>query len=155
MCEMCVYDYLMMIFTAMSGIGACVAVIVAVVIYKRQKTIALFDRRTQILNDFEHYIFDELRNWDWDGNTRAISKYTRSEVVALFDESYGQLQDDILKTANECSILFGDIKHAERHGECHGKTADEIEDEKIRKENALGERFKEKRDKANHKWLKI
>lgn len=146
---------LMLIFTAMSGIGAFVAVIAAVCIYYRQKKIALFDRRMQILNDFERFAFDVLPNWEWQGQTELITKYSEQEVVALFNEEYGELQKDIIKTAGSCNMLIGDMDYAKRNGTCHNKTETELENEKINLEKQLQLRFSEKRGKAYEKWLKI
>ena len=145
----------MMIFTAMSGIGAIAAVFVSIIIFCRQKRIALFDRRTKILNDFEQFVFVTLPDWDWDGNVKLVSQYARDEVVELFDESFGCLQDRITETAKKCNSLIGDIKHAQRKGECHGKADYEIEQAKVDIENSLQDYFKEKRSEAYKKWLRI
>lgn len=92
-------DCLMMVFTAMSGIGAVAAVIVAFIIYQRQKNIALFERRTQILDDFERFVYSVLPNWEWDGSMTLVTKYSEIEIEALFDESIVKLQKDIIKAA--------------------------------------------------------
>lgn len=146
---------LMLIFTAMSGIGAFTAVIATVCVFYRQKKIALFDRRMQILNDFENFVFNVLPNWEWQGQTNLITKYSEKEVVALFNEEYGELQKDIIKTADSCNMLIGDIEHARSHGVCHNKTDFELEEEKTNLEKELQTRFSEKRGKAYEKWLKI
>lgn len=149
------YNCWMLVFTAMSGIGACAAVYASYRIYKRQEKIALFDRRMRILNDFETFIFSVLPDWEWKGDCSLVEKYARHEVVSLFDETYGQLQDKTLKVAMECNTLLGDIDHAKRRGECHGKADYQLEEEKIAKEKDLGESFKEMRGKAYERWLKI
>lgn len=149
------YNYFMMLFSAMSGIGAAIAVPVTMTIYRRQKRIALFDRRMKILNDFERFVTETLPNWGWDGNQCSIVKYSRDEVVALFDESFGVLQDVIIKTADECNMLIGDYNHAQRKGTCRGKTEFQIEQEKMEKEANLRIFFKEKRAEACRKWLRI
>lgn len=145
----------MMIFTAMSGIGAVAAVIVAIIIYQRQKKIALFDRRTQILNDFERFVYSVLPNWEWDGTMTLVTKYSEKEVEALFDESIVKLQKDIIKAAESCSILNGDIDHAKKKGTCHDKTEFELEDEKNAIEKKICEDFTDKRAFAYKKWLKV
>lgn len=144
-----------MIFTAMSGIGAMAAVIVAVIIYQRQKKIALFDRRTQILNDFERFVYSVLPNWDWDGTMTLVTKYSENEVEALFDESIAKLQKDIIKAAESCNVLIGDIDHAKRKGTSHNKTEFELKDEKIAIETKIREDFTDKRAFAYKKWLKV
>lgn len=145
----------MMLFSAMSGIGAAIAVPVTMTIYRRQKRIALFDRRMKILNDFERYVTKILPNDGWDGNQCLIVNYSRDEVVALFDESFGALQDLIIKTADECNMLIGDYQHALRKGTCREKTELQIEQEKMEKEASLRIFFKEKRAEACRKWLRI
>ena len=144
-----------MVFTAMSGIGAMAAVIVAVIIYQRQKKIALFDRRTQILNDFERFVYSVLPNWDWDGTMTLVTKYSENEVEALFDESIAKLQKDIIKAAESCNVLIGDIDHAKRKGTCHNKTEFELKDEKIAIETKIREDLTDKRAFAYKKWLKV
>ena len=148
-------DCLMMIFTAMSGIGAVVAVIVAVIIYQRQKKIALFDRRTQILNDFERFVFSVLPNWEWDGSMTLVAKYSEKEIEALFDESIVKLQKDIINAAKSCNSLIGDIDYAKRKGVCHDKTEFELENEKIVIEKRISKLFTDYRASAYKKWLKI
>ena len=149
------YDYFIMFFTAMSGIGAVAAVIAAICIYFRQKKIALFERRTQILNDFEDFIFNVLPNWEWNGSTKLVTKYSEQEIATLFDEEYVNLQKDILQVADICNRLIGDIDYAKRHGTCHDKMYFELEDEKISHEKELGIRFIKKRGEAYEKWLNI
>ena len=146
---------LMLIFTAMSGIGAFVAVIAAVCIYYRQKKIALFDRRMQILNDFERFVFDVLPNWKWQGQNDLITKYSDQEVVALFNEEYRVLRQEIIDMASRCNTLIGDINYAKEHGTCRNKTETELEDEKIALEKELQSNFSIKRGEATRKWLKI
>ena len=109
----------------------------------------------QILNDFERFVFDVLPNWEWQGQTELITKYSEQEVVALFNEEYGELQKDIIKTAGSCNMLIGDMDYAKRNGICHNKTETELENEKINLEKQLQLRFSEKRGKAYEKWLKI
>ena len=87
----------LMIFTAMSGVGAVVGVVAAICIFYRQKKIALFERRMKILNDFEQFVFVVLRDWNWNGSTTLVSKYSEQEVALLFNEEYSELQKDILK----------------------------------------------------------
>ena len=152
---MCTNNCLMLIFTAMSGIGAIAAVIATVCIYYRQKKIALFDRRMQILNDFERFVFNVLPSWEWKGQTDLITKYSEQEVVALFNEEYSALQQNIIQTAESCNLLIGDMEHAKSHGTCHNKTDYEIEDEIINLEKELQARFIQKRGEAYKKWLKI
>ena len=89
------YNCFLMIFTAMSGVGAVTGVIAAICIFFRQKKIALFERRMKILNDFEQFVFVVLRDWDWDGSTTLVSKYSEQEVALLFNEEYSELQKDI------------------------------------------------------------
>lgn len=149
------YDCFMMVFTAMSGIGAFAAVIVAIIIYNRQKKIALFERRSQILNDFEHFTYLILPNWDWDGSISVITKYSEKEIEALFDREIVNLQKDILKAAELCNILLGDIDYAQNHGTCHNKTESELEAEKLEIEKKIGEELTSKRSDAYRKWLNI
>lgn len=148
-------DCLMMVFTAMSGIGAVGAVIVAVIIYQRQKKIALFDRRTQILDDFEQFVYSVLPNWEWDGSMTLVTKYSEKEIEALFYESIVNLQKDIIKAAELCNVLIGDIDHAKRKGTCHDKTEFELEDEKNAIEKKISKNFTDKRASAYKKWLKV
>ena len=149
------YNCLLMIFTAMSGIGACVAVIVAIVIYRRQKKIALFDRRVQILNDFEHFLFDIMPNWELNGKDDLVSRYTENEITALFDESYATLQATIIKGADEYDTLLNGIEGAKSNGSWNGKSESDLEDEKDKKLKRLQSQFKQKRNAAYDKWLKI
>ena len=144
-----------MFFTAMSGIGAIAAVIVAVIIYQRQKRIALFDRRTQILNDFERFVYSVLPNWEWDGSIILVTKYSEGEIEALFDDSIVKLQKDIIKAAELCNVLIGDINYAKRKGTCHDKTEFELEDERIAIEKKISKDFTDRRAFAYKKWLKI
>lgn len=148
-------DCLMLIFTAMSGIGATVAVAVTFIIYKRQKRIALFDRRMKILNDFEYFVMEVIPDPKSDISSRFITRYTRNEVVTLFDENFGILQDEIIKAFDECNMLEGDYQHAIRKGDCHGKGPSEIANDQKNKEDAIIELYKAKRDEAYKKWLKI
>lgn len=148
-------NFLMMTFTAMSGIGAVAAVFAAVRIYFRQKKIALFERRMQILNDFEAFVFNILPTWTWDGSVKLVAKYSEQEVTALFNKEFAELQKDILQTAEICNTLRGDIEHAKRRGTCHNKTESELEAEKIAYEDELGNRFKEKRGIACKEWLTL
>lgn len=145
----------LMIFTAMSGVGAVVGVVAAICIFYRQKKIALFERRMKILNDFEQFVFVVLRDWNWNGSTTLVSKYSEQEVALLFNEEYSELQKDILEVAKKCNDFNGDIDHAKRHGTCNDKTEDELEKEKNNYEEALGRRFTQKRGEAYKKWLKI
>lgn len=145
----------LMIFTAMSGVGAVVGVVAAICIFYRQKKIALFERRMKILNDFEQFVFVVLRDWNWNGSTTLVSKYSEQEVALLFNEEYSELQKDILEVAKKCNDFNGDIDHANRHGTCNNKTEDELEKEKNNYEEALGRRFTQKRGEAYKKWLKI
>lgn len=139
----------------MSGIGAVLAIVTAIFIYRRQKKIAFFERRTKILNDFEIFIFDILPNWDWDGSTQLVKKYSEKEIATLFNEEYVNLQKDILQVACTCNELNGDIEHAKNHGSCHNKTEFELEEEKIAHQNELGKRFRVKYGEAYKKWLTI
>ncbi len=149
------YNCFIMLFTAMSGIGAVAAVVAAICIYSRQKKIALFERRTQILNDFEHFVFDIFPKWSWDGSTELITKYSEQEIATLFNEDYVNLQKDILQVAYTCNLLIGDIDHAKTHGSCHNKTESELEKEKITREKELGMQLRKKRAEAYKKWLNI
>lgn len=149
------YNCFLMIFTAMSGVGAVTGVIAAICIFFRQKKIALFERRMKILNDFEQFVFVVLRDWNWNGSTTLVSKYSEQEVSLLFNEEYSELQKDILEVAKKCNDLNGDIDHAKRHGTCNNKTEDELQKEKNNYEEALGGRFTQKRGEAYKKWLKI
>lgn len=149
------YDIIMLAFSAMSGICALIAVIVAIVIYKRQKRIALFERRAQILNDFENFVFLVLPDWDWNGNISKVKKYSEREIESLFDSGMVDLQNEILKSAESCNKIIGDIHYAKRHGTCNGKTESELEKEKEMIEEKIGELFTTKRAKANDKWLKL
>ena len=135
--------------------GAVAAVIVAVIIYQRQKRIALFDRRMQILNDFEQFVFSVLPNWEWDGSKSMVTKYSEKEIEALFDERIVKLQKDIITASNTCNKLIGDIDCAKRKGTCHDKTEFELEEEKITIEEKIGEEFKNERAFAYKKWLKL
>ena len=109
----------------------------------------------KILNDFEQFVFVVLRDWDWDGSTTLVSKYSEQEVSLLFNEEYSELQKDILKVANKCNGLNGDIDYAKLHVTCHNKTEDELEKEKNNCEEDLGRRFTKKRGEAYKRWLKV
>ena len=148
-------DCLMMVFTAMSGIGAVAAVIVAFIIYQRQKNIALFERRTQIMDDFERFVYSVLPNWEWDGSMTLVTKYSEIEIEALFDESIVKLQEDIIKAAESCSALIGDIDHAKRTGTCHAKADLELECEKLSIQENIRKDFTDKRAYAYKKWFKV
>lgn len=141
-------DCFLMIFTAMSGIGAVAAVVATICVYFRQKRIALFERRIQILNDFENFVFNILPDWNWEGTTKLVEKYSEQEIAVLFNKEYVELQKDILRTAQTCNILIGDINYAQNHGTCHNKTENELAEEKRICENELGNRFKNKRGEA-------
>lgn len=120
-------DIAILIFTTMSGIGAIGAVIVGLYIFFRQKKISLFQRRRQILDDYECFLFDELPNWEWDGKCNRIIRYSDEEIKTLFDESFLSLKLNILSTAEKCNQLLGDIQYAKNHGSCNGKTDYDIE----------------------------
>ncbi len=149
------YDCFIMIFTALSGLGAVGAIITAIRIYHRQERIALFDRRAKTLDDFEKFVFEILPCWGWQGEMKHITKYSEQEVVALFNEEYGKLRNNIIQTAEKCNILIGDIEYAQNHGTCHNKTEVELENEKKALEKGLQSQFSLKRGEAYQKWLKI
>lgn len=149
------YDGWLMLFTAMSGIGACAAVVVTYIIYRRQKKIALFDRRAHILNDFEHFLFDILPDWEWNGKDDLVSRYTENEITALFDKSYAELQADIIKGADDYDTLLNGIEAARSHGSWKGKSEIELEKERDAKLKELQTNFQKKRNAAYKTWLKI
>lgn len=117
-----------LVFTIMSGVGSVLAVIVAILIYKRQRKLTLFTRRRQILDDYEHFLLDVLPHWEWDGSCDWIKRFSDEELVALFDEDVLTIKVAIIEACDQCDKLLGDIKYAQTHGHCNGKSDVEIEE---------------------------
>ena len=142
-------------FTALSGIGAVAAAILAWVIYRRQEKIALFNRRMQIMDDYERFVLDKLPDWDWRSDVSPITRYSDVEMAALFNQEFVDLRSYILESAQKCSNLHGDLEHATRKGDCKGRSEEDIEKEISKLISEVSEKYKKARAVAIQKWLTI
>lgn len=100
-----------MIATIVSAAASVAAVIIAYMIFRRQRNISLFQRRMEILRVFETFIIDVLPNTNWDGNIDDLESISSDELTTLFDDHFVSLQAEVFKAANEIYNLNGQIRN--------------------------------------------
>ena len=122
-------DYAILVFSIVSGIGACVSCFIALFIYRRQRRIALFDSRVKVLSEIECFIHDQLINGDWNGDYSLFRRHSTEEVNSLFDESFKEVYARILEKLKHIHALCSDEAIALRHGDIHGREPEEIQKE--------------------------
>ena len=145
----------MLVFTAMSGLGAVAATIAAIIIYRRQKRIALFEKRTEIWDTHEKFIRDYLSSWEWDGETIMISRFSPEQIEALFSKKLADLHVQLINVCEKRNELYGDRDYAMKHGDCHGRTAEEIETDLLEQWRKMVSILEDNSKVAYKKWLRL
>ena len=148
-------DLATLIASIVAAVGSVLAVIVAIIIANSQTRISLLGTRIQVLDDMDRFVNEVLPNWEWSGSLAPINRYSEKQIEVLFDSEMSSLFARILSDAEKCNMLRGDKTHAVRRGECHGKDASEIEQERINLENELKKAVKEQKNRAYAKWIRI
>lgn len=144
-----------LIFSGVAAVGSIVAIIVSGNIAISQKRIALLEMRLRILDDMDSFINKVLPNYGWDGNRYPYNQHTTEQVRILFDDEMAEFFPEIGKVAYKCDELRGNEEWATNKGDYKMKYDYEIEEDRIRLEEDLSNRFKKLKDKAYKKWIKV
>ncbi len=149
------YNTVILIFSILSGIGACFACYISYFIYKRQKNIALFELRMRILSELEVFIYFEVSNWDWNGDMSIFKRFPKEEINALFDESFRKTYELIYEKTKHICRLRGDEIVALRHDSCNGLSLEEIQDKIYYESEELAELYTEAKQRVIIEVVKI
>lgn len=120
-----------MITAIVSAVASVAAVIIAYLIFRRQRNISLFERRMQIIKDYDKYIYDILPDKEWDGTYRPIDSYKTAELVSLLGPTFASFQMIVMNSADSIKECNDSIVFAKDHGSYNGKTVDDWEQERI------------------------
>lgn len=146
-------------FDSIISIAAIVVSIVAVIVSLRiaakQNKISLLYKRIEILESIEYFIYKDLESWEWDGEMREISRFSTGQIQCLFDKAFCNYYKDLLDDCKKANELFGDFAHAQRRGDCNGRTADQIEAEKEQLFREIEKKFDAEKDRVYKKWINI
>ena len=99
-------DTISMIAAIVSALAGVAAVIIAIMIFRRQRNITLFEQRMGILKDYDHFLYDILTDWEWDGTYDPINRHPTYKLVSMFGPEFGAVHLEVLKTADyveECN----------------------------------------------------
>lgn len=110
-----------------SAIASVCAVLIAFLIFRRQRNISLFERRMQIIKDYDRYIFDILPDEEWDGSYRPIDSHKTSELISLFGPDFAGFQMIVMNSADYIVECNKSIQIARLKGQCNDKTIEEWE----------------------------
>ena len=148
-------EIIMLVFTILSGVGACASCIITLYIFIRQKSIALFECRMKILRDLEYYIFYQISNWESIIDLSLFRKISHEEVTALFDDQFGNSYDEMYRIVKRINVLRGDEKFASRHDTCNGKDLEYIQNEIMNEQDKLEKCFLKEKQRIIKKIVKI
>lgn len=154
----CSIDWVTLLTLATSivvAIGAVVAIVVAILIAKSQKRIALLETRLRILKNIEDFVEAYFPAWDTYISKSPIKNYSYDQVSIMFDEELGEFFNRIISDFKKKNELIGDEAFAERHGECHGKDSQQIVNEIYAIDEKLSADFKVQKERAYKKWIKV
>lgn len=130
------------------------AILVPKEIAKEQNKIALLEKRLDIFKKIEEYI-GIMDLWQYNYGWFQKLLITESEIELLFDKEFADFYVDLERESAKIDMLWGDYKHAERHGDCHGRHEEEIGTEIQDKVACIRESFKVIKEKMYSKYLYI
>ena len=143
-----------LIASVVAAIGAIAAVVAAILIARAQKRIALLETRLQILKSMEDFVDIYFPDWDTYISKSPIKNLSSDQIRILFDDELAEFFDRIIADFKKKNVLIGDEEHAERKGECHGKTPQQIVDEIHALDDSLSKDFKVQKERAYKKCIK-
>lgn len=144
-----------LIFSIVAVIIAFISLVTALYVGKKQIWAALLEKRIEVIDAYEQFIFSELGSWEWNGSMQTVSRYSLVQLMSLFSESdvkelYNRTKRDSL-TINK---LHGDIDYAKRHDTCRGRDIDQIEEEISDQVEKLQNYFIDQKDVLYKKWIR-
>lgn len=110
-----------------SAIASVCAVLIACLIFRRQRNISLFERRMQIIKDYDRFIFDILTDEEWDGSYHPIDNHKTAELISLFGSKFAGFQMIVMNSADYIGDCNKSIQIARLKGKHNDKTIEEWE----------------------------
>ena len=119
-----------LIFSIAAVIIAFISLVTALYVGKKQIWAALLEKRIEVIDAYEQFVFRELESWEWNGSMQTVSRYSLVQLISLFSESdIKELYDRTKRDSSIINKLHGDIEYAKRHDTCQGRDIEQIEDE--------------------------
>ena len=110
-----------------SAIASVCAVFIAYLIFRRQRNISLFERRMQIIKDYDIFIYDILPDEEWDGSYRPIDTYKTAELISLLGPKFAGFQMIVMNSADFVGECNKSIQIVKLEGKYNDKTLEEWE----------------------------
>lgn len=117
-----------LVLATITTLSSILAIIISVNTAKKQNKIALLEKRLMILEKVEDYI-SKLGDWEFDYCWFLKLSISSSQLYVLFDKNFSMFYDNLEATSIQINTLRGDLSHAQIHGNCNGKSEDDIESE--------------------------
>lgn len=144
-----------LIFSIAAVIIAFISLVTALYVGKKQIWAALLEKRIEVIDAYEQFVFRELESWEWNGSMQTVSRYSLVQLISLFSESdIKELYDRTKRDSSIINKLHGDIEYAKRHDTCQGRDIEQIEDEISDQIEQLQNYFINQKDVLYKKWIK-
>lgn len=135
-------EIISMISTIVSTVASVAAVIIAIMIFRRQRNISLFEQRMEIMKDYDHFLYDILTDWEWDGSYDPINRHPTYKLVSLFGPEFSEVHLEVMKNADyvvECNkrIHLIEKKAATLVDQPEGKSNASVEDLKVARARSI------------------
>lgn len=114
--------------SVLSMTSIMIAIEVPKKIAEQQNKIALFDKRQKFFDEIINYIEYVINNRGFidSGVGDIFLKYSNLYISAIFDKDVETGIDPLKNKVEKIIDLSGDYDHADRKGDCRGKSCDEI-----------------------------
>ena len=114
------------IAAVVSAVASVVAVVIAYLIFRRQRNISLLQQRMEIIKEYDHFLYDCLTAWEWEGSYRPIEKYPTYELVTLFGPEFAPVHLEVLNAADYVADCNAEIRNLEQNAEVDEQSIDEL-----------------------------
>ncbi|MCD8018074.1 MAG: hypothetical protein LUF92_00345 [Clostridiales bacterium] len=111
---------------------------VAEVIHQQKQNVRIqfLDKRIEIISCFDDVINKLMNDWEVDIQDSFFGSLMSNKIKALFDDDFVSFHNYLGKAVKKIIILNGDYDHAERRGDCNGRSPEDI---RVERENLCDE----------------
>lgn len=121
---------------------------------QKQNKVALIEKRTEIFEKIRNYV-NCLASWEFDYSWFEALGLSETEIHALFNKRFKTFYVHLERSSEKINILRGDYDYAKNHGQCNGRSEDEIEDEICQICEIIYEEFVELETQIRKKYLTL
>ncbi len=116
--------------------------------------IQLLEKRIELISFLDSEI-SKLPNWKTDISNRIYSPVFKNEIMAYFDDDFYKFYTKLIDDIETINMLIGDYEHAEKRGDCRGKTPPDILKEIDKLNSSVNKNYEKEKNRIYSNFFKI